>query len=105
MDIFMLTDFDEVTKALRKRLASGEGLSFYKGRELLTVRKFKLITAEFVRGENPYGNYLVNGRCSFEYQLGDGWASEGEKSVYETILQIDGDTIVGIGNINVSWLY
>ena len=105
MDIFMLTDFDEVTKALRKRLASGEGLSFYKGRELLTVRKFKLLTAEFVNEGNLEGNYLVKGRCSFEYQLGDGWASEGEKSVYETILQIDGDTIVSIGNINVSWLY
>ena len=58
------------------------------------MRKFKLLTAKFVNEGNLEGNYLVKGRCSFEYQLGDGWASEGEKSVYETILQIDGDTIV-----------
>ena len=100
----MLTDFDEVKKELKTRLSSGEGLSFYKGRQSLTVRKFKLVTAEFVRGEYLEGNYLVKGRCSFEYQQGDAWCSEGEKSSYEAILQIDGDDIVGIGNINVSWL-
>lgn len=100
----MLTDFDEVKKVLKMRLSSGEGLSFYKGRQSLTVRNFKLITAEFVRGEYLEGNYLVRGRCSFDYQQGDAWCSEGEKTFYEAILQIDGDAIVSIGNIKVSWL-
>lgn len=99
----MLTDFDEVKKELKKKLFSGEGLSFYKGRQLLTVRKFKLVTAEFVDGEFVDGNYKVSGCCSFEYQLGDGWCSEGEKSFFEVIIQIDGDTIVSMGRINVSW--
>ena len=100
----MLTDLDEVKKELKKKLSSGEGLSFYKGRQLLKVRNFKLVTAEFLYGEYLEGNYLVKGSCSFDYQLGDGWFSEGEKSVYEAILQIEGDTIVSIGNINVSCL-
>lgn len=98
----MLTDLDEVKKDLRKKLFSGEGLSFYKGRQLLTVRKFKLVTAEFVSGEFVDGNYMVSGCCSFEYQLDDGWCSEGEKSFFEVIIQIDGDTIVSMGSIKVS---
>ena len=98
----MLTDFDKVKKELRKRLSSGEGLSFYKGRQLLTVRKFKLVTADFISGKYIDGNYQVRGSCSFEYQLGDGWCSEGEISFFDTILQIDGDTIVSIGSINIS---
>lgn len=99
----MLTDFDEVKKELKARLSSGEGLSFYKGSQSLTVRKFRLVTAEFVRGEYLEGNCLVKGRCSFDYQKGDAWCSEGEKSSYEAILQIDGDNIVSIGNIKVLW--
>ncbi len=99
----MLTDFDEVKKELKMRLSSGEGLTFYKGSQSLTVRKFKLVTAEFVRGEYLEGNCLVKGRCSFDYQQGEAWCSEGEKSFYEAILHIDGDNIVSIGNINVSW--
>lgn len=99
----MLTDFDEVKKELKTRLSSGEGLTFYKGSQSLTVRKFKLVTAEFVCGEYLEGNCLVKGRCSFDYQQGEAWCSEGEKSFYEAILHIDGDNIVSIGNINVSW--
>ena len=98
----MLTDFNVVEKELKKKLSSGEELSFYKGSKLLIVRNFKLVTAEFVRGEYIGGNYLVKGRCSFEYKQGDGWASEGEKSIYQAILQIDGDTIISIEDrINV----
>lgn len=100
----MLTDFNVVEKELKKKFRSGEGLSFYKGSKLLSVRNFKLVTAEFISGEYIEGNYLVKGRCLFEYQQGDGWYSEGEKSNYEVIIQIDGDTVLEIGNINLSWL-
>ena len=98
----MLTDFNVVEKELKKQLASSEDLSFYKGSKLLTVRNFKLVTAEFVRGEYIGGNYLVKGRCSFEYKQDDGWASDGEKSIYRTVLQGDVDTIISIEDrINV----
>ena len=97
----MLTDFKVVEKELKKKFRSGEGLSFYKGNKLLSVRNFKLVTTDFFSGDYIGGTYLVKGRCSFECQQGDGWYSEGEKSNYEVIIQIDGDTIVNIQNINV----
>ena len=100
----MLTDFNVVEKELKKKFRSGEGLSFYKGSKLLSVRNFKLVTTDFFSGDYIGGNYLVKGRCSFECQQGDGWYSEGEKSNYEVIIQIDGDIVLEIGNINLSWL-
>lgn len=90
-------DFNVVKEELKSKLRSGEGLFFYKGSKLLTVRNFKLVTADFIEGEYNGGNYLMKGRCSFEYEQGDGWASEGEKSIYQAVLQIDGDTIISIG--------
>ena len=100
----MLTDFDVVKEELKNKLRSGEGLSFYRGSKLLTVRNFRLVTADFFSGEYNGGNYQVKGRCSFEYKQDDGWSSEGEKSVYEVILQIDGDTITSIENNRINVL-
>ena len=100
----MLTDFDVVKKDLKNKLRSGEGLSFYRGSKLLTVRNFRLVTADFFSGEYRGGNCQVKGCCSFEYKQDDGWSSEGEKSTYEVILQIDGDTITSIGNNRINVL-
>jgi len=100
----MLTDFNVVEKELKKRLRSGEDLCFYRGSKLLTVRNFRLVTADFFSGEYRGGNCQVKGCCSFEYKQGDGWSYEGENSVYEVILQIDGDTIISIGNNRINVL-
>lgn len=100
----MLTDFDVVKEELKKRLRSGEDLCFYRGSKLLTVRNFRLVTADFFSGEYRGGNCQVKGCCSFEYKQGDGWSYEGENSVYEVILQIDGDTIISIGNNRINVL-
>lgn len=100
----MLTDFNVVKEELKNKLRSGEGLSFYRGSKLLTVRNFRLVTAEFINGEYRGGNCQVKGRCSYEYEQGDGWSSDGGMSAYQTILQIDGDSITSIDNNRINVL-